>query len=154
SSHLLRFLPLWGLLKLRRVGNPPVGFSGTPGFGGLTIRRRLPTCPTKLHVKLASLLMPSGPIQVQGSSRAEREILHGRHLAVLETETVWGWGTPAGQLRARRRAGLIVEGARLSPGQRALEIGCGTGLFTEIFASRGAEIVAVDISGELLDKAR
>ena len=98
--------------------------------------------------------MPSGPTDVQGSSRAEREILHGRHLAVLETETVWGWGTPAGQLRARRRADLIIEGARLAAGQRALEIGCGTGLFTEMFASRGAEIVAVDISGELLDKAR
>jgi SAM-dependent methyltransferase len=72
---------------------------------------------------------------------------------VLETETVWGWGR-RGQLRARRRAGLIIEGAQLSSGQRALDIGCGTGLFTEMFASRGAEIVAVDISGELLDKAR
>ena len=93
-------------------------------------------------------------ISVPGSSRAEREIQHGKHLAVLETETVWGWGTPAGQLRARRRADLIIEGARLSPGQRVLEIGCGTGLFTEMFAGRGARIVAVDISGELLEKAR
>ena len=74
--------------------------------------------------------------------------------AELETETVWGWGTPAGQLRARRRADLILEGAGLSPGQRALEIGCGTGLFTGMFASSGAQIVAVDISGELLEKAR
>src|SRR5579871_4193214 len=98
--------------------------------------------------------MPSSTSPVQGNSRAEREILHGRHLAVLETETVWGWGTPAGKLRARRRADLIIEGANLSLGQRALEIGCGTGLFTEMFASRGAQIVAVDISGELLDKAR
>jgi len=98
--------------------------------------------------------MQDSPIQVQGSSRAEREILHGRHLAVLETETVWGWGTPAGQLRARRRADLIMEGARLAPGQRALEIGCGTGLFTQMFAGGGAQIVAVDISGELLEKAR
>jgi len=98
--------------------------------------------------------MPAGPTQIQGSNRAEREILHGRHLAELETETVWGWGTPAGKLRARRRADLIIEGANLSAGHRALEIGCGTGLFTEMFASRGATIVAVDISGELLEKAR
>ena len=96
--------------------------------------------------------MPASP--VQGSSRAEREILHGRHLAGLETETVWGWGTPAGQLRALRRAALIIEGANLSAGHRALEIGCGTGVFTEMFASQGASIVAVDISGELLEKAR
>jgi hypothetical protein len=54
--------------------------------------------------------MPTSPIHAQGNTRAEREILHGKHLAVLETETVWGWGTPAGQLRARRRADLIIEG--------------------------------------------
>jgi 2-polyprenyl-3-methyl-5-hydroxy-6-metoxy-1,4-benzoquinol methylase len=98
--------------------------------------------------------MPGSPTHTPGSSRAEREILHGRHLAALETESVWGWGTPAGQLRACRRAQLIMEGAGLSPGQRALEIGCGTGLFTEMFADRGAQIVAVDISSELLAKAR
>ena len=98
--------------------------------------------------------MPTSPIHAQGNTRAEREILHGKHLAVLETETIWGWGTPAGQLRARRRADLIIEGARLRPGLRALEIGCGTGLFTEMFAVSGPQIVAVDISSELLEKAR
>jgi cyclopropane fatty-acyl-phospholipid synthase-like methyltransferase len=36
---------------------------------------------------------------------------------------------------------------------RVLEIGCGTGLFTEMFAQSGATLVAVDISEELLDKA-
>ena len=98
--------------------------------------------------------MPTGPLHAQGNTRAEREILHGKHLAVMQTETVWGWGTPAGQVRARRRADMIIEGAGLGPGQRALEIGCGTGVFTEMFARRGAEIVAVDISSELLEKAR
>ena len=37
---------------------------------------------------------------------------------------------------------------------RVLEVGCGTGMFTEMFANRGAEIVAVDISPDLLKKAR
>jgi SAM-dependent methyltransferase len=37
---------------------------------------------------------------------------------------------------------------------RALEIGCGTGLFTELFAATGAHLVAVDISTALLAKAR
>jgi len=36
----------------------------------------------------------------------------------------------------------------------ALEIGCGTGVFTEIFAASGAKIIAVDISKELLNLAR
>jgi SAM-dependent methyltransferase len=67
---------------------------------------------------------------------------------------VWGWGTPAGKLRAARRATLIAQGAKLGPGVRALEIGCGTGLFTDAFAVTGATIVAVDISPELLEIAK
>jgi 2-polyprenyl-3-methyl-5-hydroxy-6-metoxy-1,4-benzoquinol methylase len=88
------------------------------------------------------------------SSRAAHEIEHGRKLAQSEPERIWGWDTPAGCRRADRRADLIARGADLRPGKRALEIGCGTGLFTEKFARSGAEIVAVDISPELLEKAR
>ena len=63
---------------------------------------------------------------------------------------MWGWATPAGQIRAKRRARLIAEGSRLGPGVRALEIGCGTGLFTEMFAATGAELLSIDISPHLL----
>jgi len=91
---------------------------------------------------------------MKGTSRAEREIIHGRWLAERDTEEIWGWETPAGRLRAKRRAELIISGAGLKPGQRALEIGCGTGLFTEMFAATGATILAVDISPELLERAR
>jgi 2-polyprenyl-3-methyl-5-hydroxy-6-metoxy-1,4-benzoquinol methylase len=90
----------------------------------------------------------------RGASRAEREIIHGKWLAEQQTEKVWGWDTPAGRLRAQRRAQLIVNGAQLRSGKRVLEIGCGTGLFTGMFAASGATIVAVDISAELLDLAR
>jgi 2-polyprenyl-3-methyl-5-hydroxy-6-metoxy-1,4-benzoquinol methylase len=93
-------------------------------------------------------------IRSQARLRADREIKHGEWLAVHDTEVVWGWGTPAGRIRARRRADLIISGAALSPGKRVLEIGCGTGMFTEMFAATGATIVAVDISPELLQKAR
>jgi 2-polyprenyl-3-methyl-5-hydroxy-6-metoxy-1,4-benzoquinol methylase len=88
------------------------------------------------------------------STRAAREIAHGRKLALGHPERTWGWGTRAGQLRAIRRAELIAGGAHLGPGVRALEIGCGTGNFTELFAKTGAHLVAVDISAELLDRAR
>ena len=88
------------------------------------------------------------------STRAAHEIEHGKWLAEQDTEATWGWGTPAGQRRAARRAVLIAAGARLAPGARALEIGCGTGIFTEHFATSGANILAVDISEEWLIKAR
>jgi 2-polyprenyl-3-methyl-5-hydroxy-6-metoxy-1,4-benzoquinol methylase len=93
-------------------------------------------------------------IRSQFGPRADREIKHGEWLAVHDTETIWGWGSPAGLVRARRRADLIIAGAALSSGKRVLEIGCGTGMFTEMFAATGATIVAVDISPELLQKAR
>jgi len=85
--------------------------------------------------------------------RGEREIDHGKMLARGDPEITWGWKTPAGQLRARRRAELISSAARLGPGVLALEVGCGTGMFTEMFAQTGARLVAVDISAELLKKA-
>ena len=86
-------------------------------------------------------------------TRAGREIAHGRKLALGHPERTWGWGTRAGQLRAIRRAELIAAGACLGPDVRALEIGCGTGTFTELFARTGAQLIAVDISADLLDRA-
>ena len=87
-------------------------------------------------------------------SRVEREIEHGKFLASEGAEISWGWGTPAGKERAKRRGALIAATAGLNGDSRALEIGCGTGIFTEILARTGAGIVAVDISTELLDMAR
>src|ERR1019366_10480501 len=88
------------------------------------------------------------------NTRAKREISHGQWLAEQETEVVWGWGTPAGRLRAQRRADLILAGAAIDANSRVLEIGCGTGFFTEKFAAAGPRIFAVDISPELIAKAR
>ncbi|MCL1915464.1 MAG: methyltransferase domain-containing protein [Desulfovibrionaceae bacterium] len=82
------------------------------------------------------------------------EIKHGKWLLENDPAMQWGWGTPAGQLRAKRRGQLIAQGAKLAPGMRALEIGCGTGLFTEMFSKYGAHILAVDLSPDLLSAAR
>ena len=87
-------------------------------------------------------------------SRIASEIAHGRYLAGNDPELQWGWGTPAGKLRARRRAHLIVSAAQLGPGSRVLEIGCGSGLFTSLFADSGAQILAVDLSPDLIRLAQ
>lgn len=96
-------------------------------------------------IKLGKISIPT--------KRAEHEIEHGKRLAQNGPELIWGWGTPAGQLRAKRRAKLIANGARLSKKVYALEIGCGTGLFTKMFAQTGARLIAVDISADLLKRA-
>lgn len=87
-------------------------------------------------------------------SQKHQEIAHGRKLAENDPLLTWGWGTPAGKRRAARRADLIVNGARLKFGQHVLEIGCGSGFFTEIFAMKGLSLVALDISPELIALAR
>ncbi len=86
--------------------------------------------------------------------RAEHELSHGRRLAAGDPEATWGWGSAAGRARARRRAALIAEAAGLRPGLRVLELGCGAGLFSELFAAHGVELVATDLSPELLAHAR
>ena len=87
------------------------------------------------------------------ASRLAREIEHGRRIAA-QAEEIWNWDSPAGQRRADRRAQLFVSGGDLGPGRRALELGCGTGVFLERVARSGAEIRGIDLSEDLLAKAR
>jgi SAM-dependent methyltransferase len=88
-----------------------------------------------------------------GQDRLAREIEHGRKIA-SNAETIWFWESPAGRRRADRRAELFVEHGALAPGRRALELGCGTGVFLERVARCGAEIRGLDLSEDLLEKAR
>lgn len=87
-------------------------------------------------------------------TRLERELDHHRWIAEEDTETLWGWGTPAGRLRAKRRARLIVSSANLQSGMHVLEIGCGTGVFTEMFLHTGIQLTAIDLSPDILAKAK
>lgn len=87
-------------------------------------------------------------------TRADRERAHGARLSRDEPDRLWGWTTPAGERRAARRGSLLAEAAGLRTGVNALEIGCGTGLFTARFATTGAELTAVDVSDDLLQRAR
>jgi SAM-dependent methyltransferase len=85
--------------------------------------------------------------------RLRREIEHDRRISA-RAEAIWNWDSPAGRVRADRRASFFVEDAGLAPGRRALELGCGTGVFLERTARSGASIAGVDLSRELLSRAR
>jgi ubiquinone/menaquinone biosynthesis C-methylase UbiE len=87
------------------------------------------------------------------AERLSREIEHHRKIAE-DAEAIWNWDTPAGRRRAKRRADLFVEHAALGVGVRALEVGCGTGVFLESVAASGAQISGIDLSRDLLEKAR
>ncbi|MHB0997277.1 MAG: class I SAM-dependent methyltransferase [Elusimicrobiales bacterium] len=85
--------------------------------------------------------------------RIENELAHGRKISD-NPEFYWGWSGVAGRLRAERRAAMYIAEGRLGPGRSALEIGCGTGIFSGLLARSGADITAVDLSPELAEKAR
>jgi len=55
----------------------------------------------------------------------------------------------------RRSLEAILErtGAEIGPGDRVVEIGCGVGRVTRWLAARAAEVVAVDVSEEMLARA-
>lgn len=86
--------------------------------------------------------------------RALNEIEHGKFLASQGAEATWGWGSPAGKRRAERRAALVASAANLGPGKTAIELGCGTGMFTQVFTASGAQVTGNDVSPELIELAK
>ncbi|PYJ12761.1 MAG: hypothetical protein DME94_11725 [Verrucomicrobia bacterium] len=84
--------------------------------------------------------------------RIAREIQHGRFLAQHGAGEIWNWESPAGKLRWARRVKMLSR--HLRPGMSVLELGCGTGYFTRELARSGADVVAIDVSPELLEIAK
>jgi len=87
------------------------------------------------------------------TSRLAREIEHHRQIAD-QAEMIWTWDSPAGRRRADRRANLFIEHGQLKRGVRALELGCGTGVFLGRVAGSGAQLHGIDLSTHLLAKAQ
>jgi SAM-dependent methyltransferase len=84
--------------------------------------------------------------------RIAKEIQHGRFLAEHGAGAIWNWETPAGKLRWARRVKMLSS--HVGSGMSVLELGCGTGYFTRELARSGANVVAIDVSPELLEIAK
>jgi 2-polyprenyl-3-methyl-5-hydroxy-6-metoxy-1,4-benzoquinol methylase len=87
---------------------------------------------------------------------SQNRLIHEReHAKVLlhDPEGIWGWGTPAGRVRAERRARLIIQAGDIAKDSFTLEIGCGTGVFTELVSKSGARITACELCEEFLELA-
>jgi ubiquinone/menaquinone biosynthesis C-methylase UbiE len=88
-------------------------------------------------------------------SRIQHEIEHGKKLRSIGAEAIWNWASPAGRVRADKRARYICASAKINPEDKVLEIGCGTGLFTRlVFQQSKAKMIATDLSAELLEEAK
>jgi SAM-dependent methyltransferase len=84
--------------------------------------------------------------------RLQNEIEHGRFLASHNAGEIWNWETPAGKIRWDRRVGMLTN--LLKSGMKVLEIGCGTGFFTKEITKKPVQLIAIDISPELIEVAR
>jgi ubiquinone/menaquinone biosynthesis C-methylase UbiE len=56
--------------------------------------------------------------------------------------------------RVDRIRDLLVETSGAAPGQRILEIGCGTGAVTERLVHLGSRVTAVDCNAEMIERAQ
>jgi len=81
------------------------------------------------------------------------EIDHGKYLSETGLAgKVWNWETPAGKIRWQRRVQMISQW--LHDGDEVLELGCGTGYFTQELVARKIHLTAIDISPELIAEAQ
>ena len=83
----------------------------------------------------------------------QKEIEHDQKIKE-DAEFFWGWATPAGKLRAERRSNMIISRVKSRGFSRVLEIGSGTGIFTESFCEAGLDVYGVDISFDLLKELK
>jgi len=80
--------------------------------------------------------------------RLQNEISHGKYIASTG-EQIWNWSSPAGKLRWAKRIGIFKKFIG-NKNSYILEIGCGTGLFTQEIVKTKNKIIAIDISPDLL----
>ncbi len=89
--------------------------------------------------------------QLSHEKRIKSEIAHGKKLSA-NAEKVWHWEGSIGRARYKRRVKFLSSALR--NGVKCLEVGCGTGLFTQDLVKSGADITAIDISADLLEHAK
>lgn len=85
-------------------------------------------------------------------NRLANEVEHGKYLAQLGTGELWYWASAAGQIRLERRRKVLTE--HITPAMKVLELGCGPGYFSKSLAQTKAQIVAIDISPDLINYAK
>ena len=80
------------------------------------------------------------------------ELEHAKRI-LHDPEFYWNSKTSAGYKGSVRRAEWIHQVAGFGAGKRVLEVGCGTGFFSEIFLQSPIELHSIELSPDLLAKA-
>ena len=84
-----------------------------------------------------------------------KERAHFESVVAAKGTLYWADRTPAGRRRKDVRAALLMGSLGAGPGDRILEIGCGTGEYTRAFSRlTEATLVSVDVAPSLAARAR
>ena len=86
------------------------------------------------------------------NKRILNEIRHGKLIA-NKGEQIWHWSSKAGKIRFKKRSNILKNFIGNNHKQ-VLELGCGTGIFTKEIVKTNNKIIAIDISKDLLAKAK
>jgi ubiquinone/menaquinone biosynthesis C-methylase UbiE len=62
--------------------------------------------------------------------------------------------TPLGGYVDRLEKQMLTELANPKPGESVIDLGCGTGIYSILFARQGLTVTGIDASGEMLNHAR
>src|SRR5262245_47811412 len=114
---------------------------------------RASTAPVSSRMRSASVDLPWSMWAMIEKFRI-RSMRRGRVVVGESTAVEWGQGRYeriAEQLLPV--AEVVVEEARLSPGERVVDVGCGTGNAALMAAERGALVTGVDPAERLLQVA-
>ena len=108
---------------------------------------------------VAAVYVGGGDDRVHGAAgwqgRRLRAVRLTGMLPAMEPSEMWGSGDYAAVADKIADAGeLLVERAGIEPGQRVLDVACGTGNATIPAAQVGARVTGLDFSPELLEIAR
>ena len=79
------------------------------------------------------------------------EVVFDKKLA--QNYEAW-YNTPKGKFVDTLEKEIIAKLCQIKPGQKVLEIGCGTGHFSAYFEELGGEVTGLDISFEMLELAK
>jgi ubiquinone/menaquinone biosynthesis C-methylase UbiE len=90
------------------------------------------------------------------ASTSNRTNYHKQHWDNLASkyEQFYGLNKPETTAKLLRKAELIYWQSGIKPDDLVLELGCGTGIFTELIALQPIQIIATDISEKMIAKAQ
>lgn len=123
----------------------------------MTVQSPIPDFRTAREAMVESQLRPQGVtdplvLAAMGTVERERFVTEGsRPVAYVDRAVAIGGGR---LMAAPAALGQLLTQMKPEPGQRALVVGAGTGYSAAVLAHMGLEVVALESSDELADRAR